>query len=99
MARGLAAAGAHIVVAARNADEAEAAVAALGGESTFIGLDVADERLHRGRGTEGSNPPSSSGESATNRAAAGLRPAKPTGGLRRGRIVRFAIDFTSGGIA
>src|SRR2546430_5953445 len=43
MARGLAEAGAHIVVAARNADKAEAAVASLGGRSAFIGFDVADE--------------------------------------------------------
>jgi len=43
MARGLAAAGANVVVAARNAEKAEAAVAALGGTSTFIALDVADE--------------------------------------------------------
>jgi 2-dehydro-3-deoxy-D-gluconate 5-dehydrogenase len=43
MARGLAAAGASVVVAARNAEKAEAAVAALGGKSTFIALDVADE--------------------------------------------------------
>jgi 2-dehydro-3-deoxy-D-gluconate 5-dehydrogenase len=43
MARGLAAAGATIVVAARNSEKAVAAVAALGGSSAFIGLDVADE--------------------------------------------------------
>jgi len=43
IARGLAAAGANVVVAARNAEKAEAAVAALGGTSTFIALDVADE--------------------------------------------------------
>src|SRR5215469_3053206 len=43
MAKGLAAAGASIVVAARNAEKAEAAVAELGGKSAFIALDVADE--------------------------------------------------------
>jgi 2-dehydro-3-deoxy-D-gluconate 5-dehydrogenase len=43
MAHGLAAAGATIVVAARNAEKAGAAVAALGGNSAFIALDVADE--------------------------------------------------------
>src|SRR5271165_4002583 len=46
MARGLAAAGANIVVAARNAGKSEAAVAALtalGVESAFIAIDVADE--------------------------------------------------------
>jgi 2-dehydro-3-deoxy-D-gluconate 5-dehydrogenase len=46
MARGLAAAGANIVVAARNAEKAEAALAelsAFGGRSAFIALDVADE--------------------------------------------------------
>ena len=43
MARGLAAAGATIVVAARNSEKAVAAVGALGGSSAFIGLDVADE--------------------------------------------------------
>ena len=43
MARGLAAADANVVVAARNTEKAEAAVAALGGKSTFIALDVADE--------------------------------------------------------
>jgi 2-deoxy-D-gluconate 3-dehydrogenase len=45
MARGLAAAGATIVVAARNRDKSEAAVAALiasGAPSAFIALDVAD---------------------------------------------------------
>jgi len=47
MARGLAAAGATIVVAARNAEKAEAAVAGLGGKSAFIELDVADERSCR----------------------------------------------------
>jgi 2-dehydro-3-deoxy-D-gluconate 5-dehydrogenase len=47
MARGLAEAGARIVVAARNADKAEAAVAALGGQSAFIAVDVADENSCR----------------------------------------------------
>jgi len=45
MAEGLAAAGAAIVVAARNREKSEAAVAqlaALGASSTFIALDVAD---------------------------------------------------------
>ena len=42
MARGLAAAGASVVVAARNAEKAEAALAELGARSTFIPLDVAD---------------------------------------------------------
>ena len=45
MARGLAKAGAAIVVAARNRDKAEAAVAALeaaGARSAFVALDVAD---------------------------------------------------------
>ena len=42
-AKGLAAAGASVVVAARNAGKAEAAVAELGGKSAFISLDVADE--------------------------------------------------------
>src|SRR6516225_11039467 len=43
MAKGLAAAGASVVLAARNAEKAEAAVAELGGKSVFIALDVADE--------------------------------------------------------
>jgi len=43
MARGLASAGANIVVAARNAEKADAAIAALGGKSAFIAFDVADE--------------------------------------------------------
>jgi 2-deoxy-D-gluconate 3-dehydrogenase len=43
MANGLAAAGARVVVAARNAGKAEAAVAELGAQSAFIALDVADE--------------------------------------------------------
>jgi 2-deoxy-D-gluconate 3-dehydrogenase len=43
MARGLAAAGARVVVAARNAEKAEAALAELGAQSAFIPLDVADE--------------------------------------------------------
>src|SRR5260370_2117538 len=45
MARGLAAAGASVVVAARNREKSEAAVAALmasGAPSAFIALDVAD---------------------------------------------------------
>jgi 2-deoxy-D-gluconate 3-dehydrogenase len=47
MARGLAAAGAHVVVAARNADKADAAVAALGDKSAFIAFDVASENSCR----------------------------------------------------
>jgi 2-dehydro-3-deoxy-D-gluconate 5-dehydrogenase len=43
MAKGLAAAGASVAVAARNAGKAEAAVTALGARSGFIALDVADE--------------------------------------------------------
>jgi 2-dehydro-3-deoxy-D-gluconate 5-dehydrogenase len=43
MARGFAAAGANVVVAARNAEKAEAAVAALGAKSAFVALDVSDE--------------------------------------------------------
>jgi len=43
MARGLAEAGASVVVAARDAAKAEGAVAELGGRSAFIPLDVADE--------------------------------------------------------
>src|SRR3984893_17218725 len=43
MGRGLAAAGTRVVVAARNAEKAAAAVAELGTQSTFIALDVADE--------------------------------------------------------
>jgi 2-dehydro-3-deoxy-D-gluconate 5-dehydrogenase len=43
MARGLASAGANIVVAARNAEKADAAIAALGGKNAFIAFDVADE--------------------------------------------------------
>ena len=43
MAHGLAAAGTRVVVAARNAEKAEAAVAELGAQSAFIALDVADE--------------------------------------------------------
>ena len=46
MAKGLAAAGASVVVAARNRDKADAAVAelkALGAEAAFIAVDVADE--------------------------------------------------------
>jgi 2-deoxy-D-gluconate 3-dehydrogenase len=43
MARGLAASGASVVVAARNAEKAEAALAELGARSAFIALDVADE--------------------------------------------------------
>jgi 2-deoxy-D-gluconate 3-dehydrogenase len=47
MATGLAAAGATIVVAARDALKAEAAVAALGGASTFLEVDVAREESCR----------------------------------------------------
>src|SRR5262245_61555869 len=46
MARGLAAAGAAIVIAARNREKAEAAIdriAALGGKATFVELDVTEE--------------------------------------------------------
>ena len=43
MAEGLAAAGAAVVVAARNAEKAEAALSRLGPASAFIALDVADE--------------------------------------------------------
>ena len=43
MARGLAASGANVVVAARNAEKAASAVAELGARSTFVPLDVADE--------------------------------------------------------
>lgn len=43
MAKGLAAAGAVVVVAARNAAKAEAAVAELGSKCTFMPLDVAQE--------------------------------------------------------
>jgi 2-dehydro-3-deoxy-D-gluconate 5-dehydrogenase len=46
MARGLAASGATVVVAARDAEKGEAAVAALtafGARSAFVALDVADE--------------------------------------------------------
>ena len=43
MAHGLAAAGARVVVAARNPDKAHAALADLGDQSAFIALDVADE--------------------------------------------------------
>jgi 2-deoxy-D-gluconate 3-dehydrogenase len=43
MARGLAASGARVVVAARNAEKAASAVAELGAQSAFIALDVGDE--------------------------------------------------------
>jgi 2-deoxy-D-gluconate 3-dehydrogenase len=43
MAKGLAAAGARVVVAARNADKAEAAMTELDGKGAFIAFDVADE--------------------------------------------------------
>ena len=43
MAKGMAAAGARVIVAARNAEKAEAAMAALGDDSAFIAFDVADE--------------------------------------------------------
>ena len=43
MARGLAAAGAKLVLAARNAEKADAALAALGGTGAFQSLDVTDE--------------------------------------------------------
>ena len=43
MARGLAGAGASVVVAARKAEKAAAALAALGDRSMFIALDVTDE--------------------------------------------------------
>jgi 2-dehydro-3-deoxy-D-gluconate 5-dehydrogenase len=43
MAKGLAAAGAAVVIAARNAEKAEAAVLELGGRADFIAFDAADE--------------------------------------------------------
>jgi 2-deoxy-D-gluconate 3-dehydrogenase len=51
MARGLASAGAAVIVAARNRTKSEAAVAeieALGARSVFVALDVADEASCRG---------------------------------------------------
>jgi 2-deoxy-D-gluconate 3-dehydrogenase len=47
MARGLAASGASVVVAARNAEKAASAMAELGARSTFVPLDVADENSCR----------------------------------------------------
>jgi 2-dehydro-3-deoxy-D-gluconate 5-dehydrogenase len=43
MAKGLAAAGAAVVIGARNAAKAEAALTELGGNGAFIAFDVADE--------------------------------------------------------
>ena len=43
MAKGLAAAGATVVIAARNAEKADAAVAEIGGKAGFIAFDAADE--------------------------------------------------------
>ncbi len=43
MAQGLAGAGAEVVVAARNAEKAESALATLGGKGHFIAFDAADE--------------------------------------------------------
>src|SRR5215469_15412491 len=43
MAKGLVSAGASVVIAARDAGKAEAAMAELGGRTAFIPLDVADE--------------------------------------------------------
>jgi 2-dehydro-3-deoxy-D-gluconate 5-dehydrogenase len=43
MARGLALAGASVVVAARNSEKAETAIEALGGKGVFVALDVANE--------------------------------------------------------
>jgi 2-dehydro-3-deoxy-D-gluconate 5-dehydrogenase len=47
MAHGLAGAGAHVVVAARNAGKAEAAMAVLGDKSAFVAFDVASEHSCR----------------------------------------------------
>ncbi|MBO0736407.1 MAG: glucose 1-dehydrogenase [Alphaproteobacteria bacterium] len=47
MAKGLAAAGANVVVAARNAGKAETALAELGGRGVFIAFDAADENSCR----------------------------------------------------
>ncbi|HJS33848.1 MAG TPA: SDR family NAD(P)-dependent oxidoreductase, partial [Alphaproteobacteria bacterium] len=50
MARGLAGAGAAVIVAARNADKGAAAVAdlaRLGADAAFIGVDVADQASSR----------------------------------------------------
>jgi 2-deoxy-D-gluconate 3-dehydrogenase len=47
MAKGMAAAGASVIVAARNAEKAEAALAALGENSAFVPFDVADEKSCR----------------------------------------------------
>jgi len=52
MARGLAAAGADVVVAARDTAKAETAIAELGGRSAFVPLDVADETSCRAAITE-----------------------------------------------
>ena len=48
MAKGFAAAGAAVVVAARNAGKAEAAVGELGGKGAFVAFDVADEASCQG---------------------------------------------------
>jgi 2-deoxy-D-gluconate 3-dehydrogenase len=47
MARGLAAAGASVVIAARDVEKAEAAMAALGDNSAFIPFDVSEENSCR----------------------------------------------------
>jgi len=47
MAKGMAGAGASVIVAARNAEKAEAALAALGENSAFVPFDVADEKSCR----------------------------------------------------
>ena len=60
MAKGLAAAGASVAVAARNAEKGEAAVAALaasGGKSAFIALDVADKDSCRASIIRAPGPP------------------------------------------
>jgi len=43
MGKGLTAAGARVVVAARNAEKADTALSALGGKGVFVALDVTDE--------------------------------------------------------
>ena len=55
MARGLAAAGASVVVAARDAAKAKGALAQLGGHSAFIPLDVGDETSCRAAITQTSD--------------------------------------------
>ncbi|MGA8760476.1 MAG: SDR family NAD(P)-dependent oxidoreductase [Stellaceae bacterium] len=86
MAHGLAAAGARIVVAARDRDKAEKAIAKLGQESCFIPFDAANESSCRGV----VGPPRASFGAHPGRALGQSRRPRRSGGIPRLRRLGFS---------